>query len=180
VAIPILGLSPFLAGGYVLAWAVISRRGRFTRWLYGYAGGLTELDPDGRPRTLRWDDGIVAALAPAEVGEAIPRFPSVAGLITDQAVTRVVARQVTAVRSGGAVVRGDLRVTRDGIAGPKDEVVTPWAAIERIELRPGRVKVRPIGGKARKYDNYRDGSGFAVLCRLLLALGVNASYEARG
>jgi hypothetical protein len=25
VAIPILGLSPFLAGGYVLAWAVISR-----------------------------------------------------------------------------------------------------------------------------------------------------------
>jgi len=40
--------------------------------------------------------------------------------------------------------------------------------------------VRPIGGKARKYDNYRDGSGFAVLCRVLIALGANASFEARG
>jgi hypothetical protein len=230
-AVPILGVSPFLAGGYVLVCALISRRRRFTRWLYGYAGGLAEVDPDGHPRVVRWDDvsdvvdewssagsesqsvwsyegfrlttaegrtvsittkyqnafdpygpvgAMIAALTPAEVGDAIPRFPSIADLITDQAVTRVVARQVAAIRSGAVVVRGDVRVTRDGIAGPKDAAVTPWAAIERIELRPGHVKVRPVGGKARKYDNYRDGSGYAVLCRVLLALGVNASYEARG
>jgi hypothetical protein len=230
-AVPILGVSPFLAGGYILVYALITRRRRFTRWLYGYAGGLAEVDPDGRPRVVRWNDvsdvvdewisagsesqstwsyegfrlttaegrtvsittryqnpldpygpvgAMIAALTPAEVGAAIPRLPSIADLITDQAVTRVVARQVAALRAGAVVVRGDVRVTRDGIAGPKDEAVTPWAAIDRIELRPGHVKVRPIGGKARKYDNYRDGSGYAVLCRVLLALGVNASYEARG
>jgi hypothetical protein len=97
---------------------VLSRRGRFTRWLYGYPGGL------------------------AEVGDAIPRFPSIADLITDRAVTPVVARQAAAVRDGAVITRDEVRVTRDGIAGPKDAALTPWAAIERVELRAGRVKVR--------------------------------------
>ncbi|MBG0568646.1 hypothetical protein [Actinoplanes aureus] len=230
-AIPILLVSPFLIGAYAVKCALVTRRGRFTRWLYGYAGGMAEVDPDGRPRVVRWDDvtdvvdewgsagsesqavwsyegfrlttadgrtvsftaryenaldpygpagGSIAAVTPAAVGDAIPRFLSLADLITGQAVTRVVARQVAAVRAGADFVRGDVRVTRDGIAGPKGAAITPWAAIERIELRPGRVKVRPIGGRARNYDNYRDGSGYAVLCRLLVALGVNASFEARG
>ena len=230
-ALPILGVSPFLAGGYVLVFALITRHGRFTRWLYGYAGGLAEVDPDGQPRPVRWDDVtdvvdewsstgsesqslwsyegfrltvsdgrtvsisakyqnaldpygpvgvLIAAVTPAAVGDAFPRLPSIADLINGHAVTRVVVRQLAVVHDGGAVVRGDVRVTRDGIAGPKDAAVTPWAAIERIELRPGRVKVRRTGGKAHKYDNYRDGSGYAVLCRVLLALGVSASFEARG
>jgi hypothetical protein len=42
------------------------------------------------------------------------------------------------------------------------------------------MRVFPIGGKRRKYDNYRDGSGYAVLCRVLLTLGVHATYEADG
>ncbi|WP_433370128.1 hypothetical protein ACQPZX_44910 [Actinoplanes sp. CA-142083] len=227
-AVPILGVSPFLAGGYVLVFFVISRRGRFTRWLYGYAGGLAEIDPGGPPRVVRWDEvtdvvdewssagsesqsawdyegfrlttadgrtvpitakyanaldpygpvgGMIRALAPARVGDAIPRFPSIADLITGQAAALVVARLASAIRDGATIVRGDIRVNRDGIAGPKDAAVTPWGAIERVELTPGRVKVRPIGGKARKYENYRDGSGYAVLCRVLLALGVSASFE---
>jgi hypothetical protein len=230
-ALPLLGSTPFLAGGYCLVFFVILRRGRFTRWLYGYPGGLTEVDPDGRPRVVRWAevtdvvdewssagsesqslwdyegfrlttaDGrpvpitakyrhaldpyglvgdLIAALAPAEVGAAIPRFPTIAGLITDRAVTPVAARLAEAVRGGATVTRADLRLTPEGIAGPKDATVTPWGAIERIELRPGHLRVCPIGGKARKYDNYRDGSGYAVLCRVLGALGVNASFEARG
>jgi hypothetical protein len=229
--VPLLGASPFLAGGYCLMFFVIIRRGRFTRWLYGYTGGLAEVDPDGRPRVVRWDEvtdvvdewtssgsesqslwdyqgfrlttadgrtvSIIAtyqnaldpygqvgdmlrALTPAEVGDTIPRFPSIADLITDQAVARVVARQAAAIRDGAVITRGEVRLTREGIAGPKDAAPTPWGAIERVELRPGRVKVRRIGGKPRKYDNYRDGSGYAVLCRVLLALGVNASYEATG
>jgi hypothetical protein len=231
VAVRVLGVSPLLGGAYVLVFALVSRRGRFTRWLYGYVGGLAEADPDRQPRVVRWYEvvdaadewssagsesqslwsyegfrlttadgrsvsitakfenpldpygpvgGMIAALTPAEVGAAIPRFPSVAALITDQAVTRVVARNAEDVRGGAIVVRGDIRVTRDGIAAPKDATATPWAAIERVELRPGHVKVRLIGGKTRKYHDYRDGSGFAVLCRILLALGVNASFEARG
>jgi hypothetical protein len=230
-AVPILGVSPFLAAAYVLGFVLNSRRGRFTRWLYGYAGGLAEVDPDGQPRVVRWAEvtdvvdewisagsesqslwsyegfrlttaagstvsitakyenasdpygpvgGLIGALAPAEVGAAIPRFPSVADLIIHQAMTRVVARQAEAVRGGAVVVRGDLRVTRDGIAGRKDATATPWAAIERIELRPGHVEVRPISGKARKYHNYQDGSGYAVLSRVLLTLGVNVSFEASG
>jgi len=230
-AVPLLGLTPFLAGGYCLVFFVTLRRGRFTRWLYGYSGGLAEVDPDGRPRVVRWvevtdavdewssassesqslwdyegfrlttADGrlvpiianyrnaldpygpvgdLIAALVPAEVGAAIPRFPSIADLITDRAVTPVVARLAEAVRGGATVTRAGIRVTAEGLAGPKDATVTPWGAIERIELRPGRLRVRPIGGKARKYDNYRDGSGFAVLCRVLIALGANASFEARG
>jgi hypothetical protein len=230
-AVPILGVMPCLVLPYGLAIALIARRGRFTRWLYGYVGGLTEVDPDTQPRVVRWDDvsevvdewssagsesqslwsyegfrlttvegrtisittkyrnvldpfgpvgGMIAALTPAAVGDAIPRLPSIDQLISDQAVARVVARQVAAVRGGAVILRGDVRVTRDGISGPRDEVATPWAAIERIELRPGRVKVRPVGRKARKYHNYRDGSGYAVLCRVLVALGVNASYAPRG
>ncbi|GIE28599.1 hypothetical protein Ait01nite_016440 [Actinoplanes italicus] len=42
------------------------------------------------------------------------------------------------------------------------------------------MKVRPIAGRARKYDDYRDGSGYAVFCRALAGLGVNASFEPRG
>jgi len=230
-ALPLLGLTPFLAGGYLLVFFMIIRRGRFTRRLYGYSGGLAEVDPDGRPRVVRWVEvtdvvdewssagsesqslwdyagfrlttadgrlvpitasyrnaldpygpvgGLIAALAPAEVGAAIPRFPSIADLITDRAVTPVVARLAEAVRGGATVTRTDIRVSREGLAGPKDATVTPWGAIERIELRPGHLRVRPIGGKARKYDNYRDGSGYAVLGRLLVALGANASFEARG
>jgi hypothetical protein len=206
-------------------------RGRVTRWLYGYAEGMAELDPGEQPRVVRWAEvtgvvdewtsagsesaslwdyegfrltvadgravpittgyanaldpygpvgGLIRALTPRAVGDAIPRFPSIADLINDQAVARVVERQAAAVRAGETIVRGDLRVTRDGIGRLKDPAVTPWAAIERVELRPGRVKVRPIAGRPRKYDNYRDGSGYAVLCRLLLALGVEASFEARG
>jgi hypothetical protein len=223
-------ITPFVAVGYCLVFFVISRRGRFTRWLYGYPGGLAEVDPGGHPRVLRRDEvtdvvdewsssgsesqswdyegfrlttadgrtvsitakyrnaldpygpvgGLIAALAPAEVGTAIPRFPSIADLIIDWAVTPVVARLAGTVRGGATVVRGGLRVTPEGIAGPKDTTITPWAAIDRIELRPGHVKVRPIGGKARKYDNYRDGSGYAVLCRVLVALGVNATFEPLG
>ncbi|GIE76326.1 hypothetical protein Aph02nite_22760 [Actinoplanes philippinensis] len=228
-ALPLLSLIPFVAVGYCLVFFVVSRRGRFTRWLYGYAGGLAEADPDGPPRVVRfaevtdvvdewsssgsessWDyqgfrlttaDGrtvpitakyrnaldpygpvgaLIAALAPAEVGTAVPRFPSTADLITDGAVIPIAARAAATVRSGETVVRGDLRVAPDGIAGPKDTAITPWAAIERIELRPGHVKVRRIGGKALKYDNYRDGSGYAVLCHVLIALGVDASFEPRG
>lgn len=229
--VPLLFITPFVAGGYCLVFFVISRRRRFTRWLYGYPGGLAEVDPDGHPRVVRsgevtdvvdewsssssesqlsWDyegfrlttadgrtvtitakyrnaldpyfpvGGLIAALAPAEVGTAVPRFPSIADLINDWAVTPVVARLAGAVRGGATVVRGDLRVAPEGIAGPKDTTVTPWGAIERIELRPGHVKVRPIGGKVRKYDNYRDGSGYAVLCRVLVALGVDASFEPFG
>ncbi|MET7423016.1 hypothetical protein [Dactylosporangium sp. NPDC005555] len=228
-AVPVLGVSPVLAGGYILGCALAARRRRFTRWLYGYTGGLAEADPEGPPRPVRWDEvtdvvdewsssgsesgwdydgfrltiaggrilpvtagysnaldpygpagGIIAALLPGEVGAAIPRFPSIGDLITGQAVSRVVARQAAAVRAGGVLTRGDVRVTRDGIGGPKDATPTPWAAIERIELRPGRVKVRPFTGRARTYDNYRDGSGYSVLCRVLLELGVQASFEARG
>jgi hypothetical protein len=124
--------------------------------------------------------GLIAALMPAEVGTAVPRFPSIADLMIGWAVTPVVARLAEAVRGGATVVRKDFRVALEGIAGPKDTTITPWDAIERIELRPGHVKVRPIAGKARKYDNYRDGSGYAVLCRVLVALGVNASFEPRG
>ena len=228
-AVPILGVSPLLAGAYVLVFALVSRRGRFTRWLYGYAGGLAEVDPDGQPRVVRWSEvtdvvdewtsagsesqslwsyegfrltiaggstvsitakyenafdpyvpvgGLIGALTPAEVGAAIPSFPSIVDLITHQAMTRVVARQAQAIRGGAVVVCGDVRVTRDGIAGLKDATATPWAEIERIELRPGHVKVRPISGKARNYHNHQDGSGYAVISRVLLALGVNASYEA--
>ncbi len=222
-AVPVLGVAPFLVPPYaVLVLVLASRRGRFTRWLYGYTGGLVELDPDGQPRPARWDDvadvvdawnsdgaetasfegfrlttadgrtltvtasysnaldphapvgRLVAALTPAA------RFPSISDLITEQAVARVVARQAGAVRGGAVVVRGGMRVTRDGIAGPKDATVTPWAAIERVELRPGHVKVRPVRGRARTYDNYRDESGYAVLCRLLLALGAPASFVAAG
>jgi hypothetical protein len=230
-AVPVLGVSPVLGGAYVLVCVVVVRRGRFTRWLYGYTGGLAEVDPAGPPRPVRWDEvtdvidhwtaagsesqstwsyegyrltagdgrtvaipakyanaldpygpagGLIAALVPAGVGAVVPRARPVADLINERAVPRVVARQVEAVRAGGVVVCGDIRVTRDGIAGPKDATATPWAAVERVELRPGRVKVRLTGGKARKYDNYRDGSGYAVLCRVLRALGVNASYEASG
>ena len=230
-ALPLLRLSPVLAFGYCLVVFVTLHRRRFTRWLYGYPGGLAEVDPDGRPRVVRWVEvtdavdewssassesqslwdyegfrlttadgrlvpitanyrnaldpygpvgGLIAALVPAEVGAAIPRFPSIADLITDRAVTPVVARLAEAVRGGATVTRAGLRLTTEGIAGPKDATVTPWGAIERIELRPGRLRVRPIGGKARKYDNYRDGSGYAVLCRVLIALGVNASFEPRG
>ncbi|XVV17180.1 hypothetical protein ACQP2X_23225 [Actinoplanes sp. CA-131856] len=229
-ALPLLSITPFVAGAYCLTFFVISRRGRFTRWLYGYPGGLAEVDPDGPPRVVRtvevsdvldewsssgsesrsWDHegfrlttaggrtvaitaryrnaldpygqagALIAALAPAEVGAAIPRLPSIADLITDWAVTPLVARLAETVRNGATVVRGDFRVTPDGLAGPGDTTITPWSAIERVELRPGRVKVRLIGGKTRKYDNYRDGSGYAVLCRVLIALGVNASFESRG
>jgi hypothetical protein len=222
VATPLLGVAPCLAGACVLAAFVITRRLRFTRWLYGYADGLAEVDPDGQPRPLRWDEvtdvvdewssagsesqsswsyegfrltaadgrtvSITAkyenALDPyAPIGgiiAALPRLRSIADLINEQVVAPVAARQAEAVRGGAVLVRGDVRVTRDGISGPKDAAATPWAAIERVELRPGRVKVRPIGGKARKYDNYRDGSGYAVLCRVLRALGVDAAYEAGG
>ncbi|WP_433788633.1 hypothetical protein [Actinoplanes sp. CA-252034] len=230
-ALPLLSVTPLVAGGYCLMFLVISRRGRFTRWLYGYRDGLAEVDPDGHPRVVRssevidvvdawtssgsesqssWDyegfrlttadgrtvlitgkyrnaldpfgpvGGLIAALVPASVGTAIPRFPSIADLMTDWAVSLVVARLVETVRGGATVVRKDFRVSLEGLAGPKDTTITPWDAIERIELRPGHVKVRPIGGKARKYDDYRDASGYAVLCRVLLALGVNASFEARG
>lgn len=226
---PVIGVSLLLAVAYAfLVLAVTWRLGRFTRWLYGYTGGLAELDADGQPRPIRWADvadvvdawssaglespsyegfrlttaagrtvlvtarysnaldpyapggGLIAALMPAEVGAAFPRFPSIADLITGQAVARVVAHQAESVRGGAVVVRGGMRVTRDGIAGPKDATVTPWAAIDRIELRPGHVKVRPIGGRARTYAGSRDASGNAVLCRLLLALGANASYDATG
>ncbi|MFC4040004.1 hypothetical protein ACFO1B_16375 [Dactylosporangium siamense] len=228
-AIPVLGVSPVLAGAYILVCAVLTGRRRFTRWLYGYPGGLAEVDPDGQPRPVRWDEvadvvdhwtsagsdstwtyegflltvgdgrtmaipanyqnaldpygpggGLIVALLPAEVAAAFPRVLPIAELITEQAVARVVARQVAVVRAGGVVGRGGVRVTRDGIAGPKDATVTPWAAVERVELRPGRVKVRLTSGKARKHDNYRDGSGYEVLCRLVMALGVQASYEASG
>jgi len=230
-ALPLLGLAPFLAGGYCLLFFVLSRRGRFTRWLYGYTGGLAEVDPDGHPRVVRWDEvtdavdewvpsgsesqsswdyvgfrltsadgrtvpitakyrnaldpygpvgGLLRALTPAEVGDAIPRFPSIADLLTDRAVSRVVARQTAEVRDGAVLTRGQVQLTRAGIAGPKDAAPTPWAAIERVELRPGRVRVHPIGAKPRKYDDHRDGSGYAVLGRVLLALGVNASFEPRG
>ncbi|MEV6302656.1 hypothetical protein AB0M02_24805 [Actinoplanes sp. NPDC051861] len=230
-ALPLLLVTPFVAGGYCVVFVVLSRRARFTRWLYGYPGGLAEADPDGHPRVVRsgevtdvldewsssgsesqssWNyegfrlttaDGravsitaryrnaldpygpagaLIAALVPAGAGTAVPRLPSIADLITDWAVTPLVARLAEAVRDGATVVRGDFRLAPEGIAGPKDTTITPWAAIERIELRPGHVKVRLIGGKTRRYDNYRDGSGYAVLCRVLAALDVNASFEARG
>jgi hypothetical protein len=231
VALPQLVFFPFLAGGYALMFFVISRQSRFTRWLYGYTGGLAEVDPDGRPRVIRWSEvvdvadewtssssdsdtlwdyrgfrltvadgrsvpitakyrnaldpygpvgGILRALTPAEVGDAIPRFPSIADLITDRVVARVVDRRAAALRDGAVITIGEVRVTRDGMAGPKDAALTPWGAIERVELRPGRMRVFPIGGKRRKYDNHRDGSGYAVHCRVLLALGVTATYEASG
>ncbi|MEV4132074.1 hypothetical protein AB0J72_07895 [Dactylosporangium sp. NPDC049742] len=230
-ALPFIGVLPFLVGPYVVVCVLITRRRRFTRWLYAYGGGFAEVDPDGPPRPVRWDEitdavdawrhdggesvsswaydgfllttaggrtvpvtakyenaldpyapigGMIAALMPAEVGAAIPRFPTIAGLIVDRAVIPVVERQAGAVRGGAVLTRGGVRVTRDGIAGPKDTTVTPWAAIDRIELRPGRVKVRPVAGKARTYTDHRAGSGYSVLCRVLLALGVTASYEARG
>ncbi|WP_460491777.1 hypothetical protein [Dactylosporangium cerinum] len=55
-AVPILGVSPVLAGAYVVVCVVVSRRGRFTRWLYGYPGGLAEVDPGAPPRPVRWDE----------------------------------------------------------------------------------------------------------------------------
>lgn len=230
-ALPLLSITPFVAGGYWLLFFVISRRGRFTRWLYGYPRGIAELDPDGHPRVARSDEvvdvvdewtssgseseslwdykgfrlttadghtvsitakyrnaldpyspggGLIVALLPAEVGAAVPRFPSIADLMTDWAVTPLVARLAEEVCGGATVVRGDFRVTLEGIAGPEDTTITPWGTIERIELRPGHVKLRPIRGKTRKYDNYRDASGYAVLCRLLIALGADASFAPRG
>ncbi|MFF5225578.1 hypothetical protein [Dactylosporangium sp. NPDC000521] len=230
-ALPFMGVLPCLVGPYVVVCTLITRRRRFTRWLYAYGGGFAEVDPDGQPRPVRWDEvtdavdawsrdggesestwaddgfqlttadgrtvpitakysnaldpyapigGMIAALVPAEVGAAIPRFPTIAALIVDRAVTPVVTRQAGAVRGGAVLTRGGVRVTRDGIAGPKDATATPWAAIDRVELRPGRVKVHPVAGKARTYTDHRDGSGYAVLCRVLLALGVSASFEPRG
>ncbi|GAA3221613.1 hypothetical protein GCM10010532_052030 [Dactylosporangium siamense] len=124
--------------------------------------------------------GFFAALVPAEVAADFPLVRPIADLITEQAVARVVARQVEAVRAGRVVRRGDVRVTPAGIVGPKDAGATPWAEIERVELRPGRVDVRLTNGKSRRYVNYLDGSGYSVLCQLLVGLGAQASYEARG
>jgi hypothetical protein len=122
----------------------------------------------------------IAGMLPAQVGAAIPRFPTIDELIIGQAVVRVVARQATAVRNGAVVERGGIRVTRDGIAAPKDIHALPWAAIERITLRPGKMKIIPVRGRKRTYDNYVDGSGFGVLCRLLVELGISASFDPTG
>jgi hypothetical protein len=121
----------------------------------------------------------IAAMLPAQAGAAIPRFPTIDELIAGQAVVRVVVRQAAAVRNGAVVERGGVRVTRDGIAEPHDEGAVPWAAIERIALRPGKMKIFGEGSK-RAYNNYVDGSGFGVLCRLLVELGISASFDPTG
>jgi len=122
----------------------------------------------------------IAGMLPAQVGAAIPRFPTIDELIIGQAVARVVARQATAVRNGAVVGGGGIRVTRDGIAASKDIDALPWAAIERIAFRPGKMKIFPVRGRKRTYDNYVDGSGFGVLCRLLVELGISASFDPTG
>jgi hypothetical protein len=137
----------------------------------GYQNMLDPYAPIGRT---------IAGMLPAHVGAAIPRFPTIDELITGQAVVRVVARQAAAVRNGGVVERGGIRVTRDGIAKPNDIGALPWAAIERIAFRPGKMKIFPVRGRKRTYDNYVDGSGFGVLCRLLVELGISASFDPTG
>jgi hypothetical protein len=122
----------------------------------------------------------IAGMLPAQAGAAIPRFPTIDELIAGQAVARVVVRQAAAVRNGAVVERGGVRVTRDGIAEPHDEGALPWAAIERIALRPGKMKIFPVRGRKRTYNNYVDGSGFGVLCRLLVELGISASFDPTG
>ena len=84
------------------------------------------------------------------------------------------------MRNGAVVERGGIRVTWDGIAEPTDIGALPWAAIERIALRPGKMQIFPVRGRKRTYNNYRDGSGFGVLCRLLVELGINASFDPTG
>jgi hypothetical protein len=122
----------------------------------------------------------IAGMLPAQAGAAIPRFPTIDELIAGQAVVRVVARQAAAVRNGAVVERGGIRVTRDGIAEPNDVGALPWAAIERIAFRPGKMKIFPVRGRKRTYNNYVDGSGFGVLCRLLVELGISASFDPTG
>jgi hypothetical protein len=136
-----------------------------------YVNMLDPYEPVGR---------LVAAMVPAEVGTVFPRFPTISELMAGEAIARVVARQAAALRHGAVVERGGVRVTRDGISGPKKLGDLPWAAIERVALRPGRVQIFPVGAKKRSYSNYADGSGYQVLCLLLRELGVTATYEATG
>ena len=84
------------------------------------------------------------------------------------------------MRNGAVVERGGIRVTRDGIAEPHHIGALPWAAIERIAFRPGKMTIIPVSGSKRTYHNYADGSGFGVLCRLLVELGINASFDPTG
>jgi hypothetical protein len=123
---------------------------------------------------------VIAGMLPAQAGSVIPRLPTIAELVAGQAVSRIVARQAAALRNGTVVVRGGVRVTWEGIAEPKDIGALPWAAIERIAFQPGKMQVFPIGGKRRTYNNYVDGSGFGVLCRLLAELGISASFDPTG
>jgi hypothetical protein len=129
------------------------------------------LDPYGPAGSL------IASLLPAGVGATIPRLPSIVDLVLARAVTPVATRLAASIRAGAVITRGDLRLSPDGISGPKDTTPLPWATIERADLRPGRLRLRLATGKTRTYDNYRDGSGYAVLTRVLLALGVPAAYE---
>ena len=62
---------------------------------------------------------------------------------------------------------------------PAGEVLQ-WAAIERIAFRPGKMKIFPVRGRKRTYNNYVGGSGFGVLCRLLVELGISASFDPTG
>jgi hypothetical protein len=158
--------------------------------LWDYAGyRLTTASGDIVSITCRYQNMLdpyapigrtIAGMLPAQVGAAIPRFPTIDELITGQAVVRVVARQAAAVRNGAVVERAGIRVTRDGIAEPHDIGALPWAAIERIAFRPGKMKIFPVRGRKRTYDNYVDGSGFGVLCRLLVELGISASFDPTG
>ena len=123
---------------------------------------------------------LLSGMLPGQAGDAIPRFPTIAELVAGEAVARIVARQAAALRQGGFVDRGGVRVTRDGIAEAKNLGALPWTAVERVELRPGRVRVFPAGGKKRTHNDYADGSGYGVLCLLLVELGISASFDSTG
>ena len=158
--------------------------------LWDYAGyRLTTASGDIVSITTRYQNMLdpyapigrtIAGMLPAHAGAAIPRFPTIDELIAGQAVVRVVARQAAALQNGAVVERGGIRVTRDGIAEPTHIGALPWAAIKRIALRPGKMTIIPVRGRTRTYHNYADGSSFGVLCRLLVELGISASFDPTG
>lgn len=122
---------------------------------------------------------LLVALLPSTMGSIIPVFPTVMELFVIHLIRRIIDRDLAILHAGGIVERAGIRVTKDGLILPGQTSLTPWAAINDIDLTPERARIRQGAGRPAKYPVIAS-SGPWMLSLLLSQLKVQVYFKSSG